>query len=220
MTNLSAQEFENQIKKADAPVLFLNPWAIQNIVYEVITNFYLNNDPKDFGFGFNQRYNSDPTKTTIFVDMAYNWQKSNQDKRPAVFIERGDVDIRQPTMGGTIESDIKESIETRMTVNTMVIKVSVLGTNLGLTESLTEYTKQALISFRQEIQRDFKLRRFRLIKISSPKNIVEPKDHFVVELIIEVIFDEGWAVQGDDLKVKSFGREIYDKVTGRLMSDH
>jgi len=205
-------------KQNKSPFLCLNAWTMQNIVYEIIAGYMAANDPETLGFSFKQKYDPDITKTSIFLDIAYNWQQAKSDKRPAIFIQRGDVNLTTPTIGQTFsDPNIKESEEDRFTLNQMEVKVSVIGTNLGFAEQLAEYVKQPLISFAKEVRRDFNLRRFRLVSLGSPKNIVDPKDHFVIELLLQTAFDEGWTVKGEHLKLKTISKQIFDQVTKRLL---
>lgn len=199
------------------PFLLLTPWTVQNIAYEVITNFFLANTPASLGFAFTQAYDADKNKTTIFVDISSNYTKSVASKRPAVFIGREDVDHRIPTLQGMIETDTQNSSSVQLMMNAMMIKVSCIGTSLGITEELASYTSQALTSFRQQIKADFRLREWKLVKTSAPQLLPEPADHHVVTLLVQTNFDNNYQVQRDDLRIKTIGREIFDGISGKAV---
>lgn len=201
------------------PTLYLNAWSTQNIVYELVINYMLANPPETLGFNFNARYDRDRTKSGILVDIAYNWDSSIANKRPAIFIQRGDWDFKHPTMGQSISfNNIAESEEERMSINLVPVIVKVIATPVGFAEQLAEYVRQAFIYYQKEIQRDFKFRRFRITEVSKPQKYVDATDYFAIMISIEVAFDEGWVIKGDDLKLKTVGRVIFDSVTSKLIS--
>ena len=115
-------------------------------------------------------------------------------------------------MGHTLAVDAMGSDTAKMLMNTLPINIAVLGAPLATAEMLADYTKQAFISFQQEIQRDFSFRRFRVKSVSAPKAYSEAKDYFVVNIGIEVVYDEGWVLRRDDLKLKSIGLAIFDSL--------
>lgn len=206
------QEREHQC--AAAPKLVqMSPWVVQGIVYELITSFFFANPPEGMGYPAKFKYNADKLKSEIFVDVAYNYNASVANKRPSIFISRGDNDIKGVTFGHMVGIDPKESEVARLLINTVPINVAVIASPVMMVELLADYTKQAFISFEMEIQADFNLRRFRLRQVSKPQIYAEAKEYFVVNLTIEVVYDEGWVLRRDDLKLKSVPLAIFDAVT-------
>jgi hypothetical protein len=200
--------------------LEMNAWSVQNIVFELIKNYMLSNSPQDLGFTFTQKHTDDPTTNQIFLDISFNWRKDQQGKRPAIFVERGALSLDYPTFGAQVGGNIKESESERMAIQKMPITVSCLATNLGFTEMLAEYVKQPLLSFRKEIRRDFGFREFALTTVGKPQAIqLEGKDHFYVELGISTAFDDRSMVKGDDLKLKTISKFIFDEVTSKPLKE-
>lgn len=205
---------ELDAKAAVAPFLILNPWTVQNIVYEILTKYFTANPPETAGFTFKERYDADKTKSQIFVDLAYHWDKTIIQERPAIFVQRGQVELKQPTFRGSLgSSNFAESEYAQFAMNNMQVIVKCIGTNVGFTEQLAEYAKQALLYYEQEIQRDFGLSLFRLRTTSPPEIVVESKEHFAIMHNIHVAFAEGWIIKGDDLKLKRVAKTIFDAVT-------
>ena len=101
----------------------------------------------------------------------------------------------------------------RLLISKVPINVAVIASPVAQAELLADYAKQAFISFQQEIQHDFGFRRFRLTEVSKPQIYVEAKEYFVVNLSIEVVYDEGWILRRDDLKLKSAGLAIFDALS-------
>lgn len=203
-----------QEQSEEPSLVQMSPWIVQGIIYELITRFFLGNDPGDLGYPFKQRYDTDKIKSGIFVDIAYNYDASVANKRPSIFISRGDASIKGVTFGHQIaEPNPAESIQQKLLINTVPINVAVIAAPIMMVELLADYTKQAFVSFQHQIQEDFRFRRFRLTGVSKPQIYVEAKEYFVVNLSIEVVYDEGWALKRDDMKLKSIGLTIYESLT-------
>lgn len=201
------------------PVVQMSPWVVQGIIYELVTSFMLRNSPTELGYAMKEKFMVDKTASDIFVDIAYNYDATKANKRPSVFISRGDCDIGGRTMGHTIASAPQDSEVQRLLINTLPINIAVIAAPVGMVEMLADYVKQSFVSFQQEIQSDFRFRRFRLKSVSKPQNFVEAKEYFVVNLSVEVVYDEGWILRRDDLRLKSVGMEIFDSLQPQLRLD-
>lgn len=200
---------------AVAPELVsMSPWVVQGIIYELITRFFSNNPPEAMGYPLRLRYDPDKLKSDIYVDIAYNYNAQAANKRPSIFISRGDCKIGGKTMGHAVPGgNIAASTTTKLLINQVPINVAVIASPVAQAELLADYTKQAFVSFQQEIQADFGFRRFRIVEVSKPQIYVEAKEYFVVNLSIEVVYDEGWTLRRDDLKMKTVGMAIFDALT-------
>lgn len=211
---LNPEHVEVNSNLITSPTLNLNAWSIQNIVYELVTNYMVANPPDTLGFNFAARYSKDSTKSGILVDIAYNWDGAVAGKRPAIFIQRGDWDFKHPTMGQSINlRNMVESEDERFAMNILPIVIKVIASPVGFAEQLAEYVRQPILHYRKEIQRDFNLRQFKLSEVSKPQIYVEAREYFAIMISIEVAFDEGWVIKADDLKLKSVGRVIFDGIT-------
>lgn len=195
------------------PLVQMSPWVVQGVIYELLTKFFMGNTPESLGYPFKLRYDPDKLKSGIFVDIAYNYDASAANKRPSIFVSRGDSTIKGLTFGHQVpQIDVANSEQTKLLIHTVPITVSVIASPIMMVELLADYAKQAFISFQHQIQTDFCFRRFRLIGISKPQIYVEAKEYFVVNLSIEVVYDEGWVLIRDDLKLKSIGLTIYESL--------
>lgn len=211
-----SKEESAQLCEAETPLVPMSPWVVQGIVYELLQGFFLRNPPESLGYPLKLKYDTDKIKSDIFLDIAYNYQASVANKRPSIFISRGDADIKGLTMGHQVGGNVFESERTKLMMNTVPINVAVIASPIMAVELLADYAKQAFISYQQEIQRDFNFRRFRLHSVSKPQIYVEAKEYFIVNLSIEVVYDEGWTIRRDDLKLKSVGLAIYDSLQTQL----
>jgi len=209
---ITKQQREIAERKDDGRKLILSPWSVQNIVYEIIRNHMLTNDPKDCGFTFNQKYAEKKEDSQIDLAIGYNWKPDTASKRPGIFITREDARIGYPTMHSRVNIDSAESEETKLALISLPLKVSIVTTPIGFAEQLAEYVKIPLMSYAQVIQRDFCFQRFRLLSISRPQIYVEAKDNFVIELALQIEYCNAWVVWGDDLKLKTFSATIFDEV--------
>ena len=207
-----------KVTKEVEPKMVINPLTLMEIVYEVITGYmaHPNNDPSEMGYRFTSRYNHDETKSDIHVALSYDWKATTASKVPAIFIQRGTSQLKHPTMGGIVShAGHKDSEDERLVINEVPIIVTVIAKPFGVAEQIADWIKQGLVSYQLEIQRDFRLRRFKVVEVSAPKIYIEGKDEFAIMLSINAVFDEGWILKRDDLKLKAVGTAIFDKVTSK-----
>lgn len=196
-------------EEQDEKKLILTPWVVQNICYEVIKNYMIENPPQKMGYRFKQKYLADDLESDITLDIAFNYKDIIIQKRPAIFVARSDAAYTYPTINQTIKSNSRESEKTKYALLQMPIIVSVIGTNVGFTEQLAEYVSQPLFFMQEVIRNDFCLRQFKLASISGPQLYLESKDHFVVNIVINVAFDMFGVVKGDHLKLKKVAYTVF-----------
>ena len=200
-------------------IITMSPWVVQGIIYELLTRFFLANSMESLGYPYKLTYDTDKLKSGIYVDIAYNYNASAANKRPSVFISRGDCTIGGKTMGHQVPGgSFSESTAAQLLINQVPINIAVISAPIAQAEMLADYVKQAFISHQQTIQSDFGFRRFRLSEVSKPQIYVEAKEYFVVNLSIEVVYDEGWILRRDDLKMKTVGMAIFDALTETRMN--
>jgi hypothetical protein len=214
----SPESLNRKLSKPIEPSMRINAFTIQEIVYEVITGFMASpdNDPAEMGYKFTSRYHPDETKSDIHIALAYDWKAVTASKIPAVYIQRGDMETKHPTIRQTTSyAGIKESEEERTVINIVPIQVVVIAKPFAVAEQIADWIRVGLVSFQPEIQGDFNLRRFRVESMSAPKIYVEGENSFVIMLNINAVFDEGWILKRDDLKLKAVGSVIFDKLTSR-----
>lgn len=213
MSDILAIE-QTQSEDQKPGIVTMSPWVVQGVIYELITKFFLSNPAEAMGYPLKLKYDPDKLKSDIYVDIAYNYNAQAANKRPSIFISRGNCSIGGKTMGHQVPGgNVSESTMARLLINQVPINVAVIASPVAQAELLADYAKQAFISFQQEIQSDFGFRRFRLTEVSKPQIYVEAKEYFVVNLSIEVVYDEGWILRRDDLKMKTVGMAIFDALT-------
>jgi hypothetical protein len=199
--------------------MFLNAYTVTRIVYEVIKLYFINNNPNECGVRLDQTYDPDYKKSQILLDISYNWKTKDMSKVPAVFIMRGDVSIKNPTLGQLLDVNIKQGAETRFCWNSLMVNVMCVAAEpLAVVENLAEFVKQPLLYYRKEIQQDFHIRQFKLIGIDPPKLLQEGKNNFFVNLNLSITFDEGWTIKRDSLKIGGIGVALFDMMMNPLQT--
>jgi hypothetical protein len=189
--------------------LVLTPWTVQNICYEMAANYMLANDPRAQGFVFSQRYHRDPKKSEVFLDLAYNYKDDVVQKRPAVFVSRGEAKYNYPTFNQQIGGDSRNSEKAKLSILEMPIVVTVVGTNVGFAEQFAQYLSRVYLDHAEEIRRDFFLRKFRLESMTTPTLYLESKEHYAVSLNLYTAFDMGFTITGDHLKLKTVSFTVF-----------
>ena len=183
----------------------LNAYVVTRIVFEVIRKYLMDNpDPKKCGVMLSQRYNSDPTKSDILLDIGYNWRTQELSKVPAIFVQRGDLTFKTPTIGQEYNSNVMNLSETRFAFASLPITVSCVAAEpIAVVENLAELVKQPLLYFRREVQNDFGIRQFKLLEVGRPKLVTEGKNNFVVDLSLMVVYDDAYVIRQNSLKIGS-----------------
>ena len=206
-------------ENTNEPVLYLTPFVVTRIVYELIKTFMVNNSPEKCGIQLAQTFDPDPTKSSIFLDMSYNWKADKASKVPAIYVQRGQVQLKSPTMGQVIKVSEFSGAEHRKVISTMPIIVSCVAAEpLAVVENLAEYVKQPLLYFRKEVEIDFGIRRLMLDSITPPKLVMEGKNNFYVDLEITAVFDDDYRITKDSMKIRRIGVELFDQLAHPLQS--
>lgn len=189
----------------------LDPWVTQRIVFEILETHLLRNDPEDLGYGFTQKYNLDPTKSSIFIDISHNWKASEPQKRPAVFVYRGDADYSDSRiLGQKGFVDVAESTEGYANKVRMTISVNCIAEGIGFAEEFANYIKYPFLYFSKNIKCEYGFTNFRLQNISAPEQFdVDAKDTFSIKLTILTEFYDKWAIQQEALKLKTVNTAVY-----------
>jgi hypothetical protein len=203
------------IEERDERVLVLTPWTVQNICYEVIKNYMIANTPQSLGYRFTQVYDPDELVTGISLQIAYHYKDDVIQKRPGIYVSRGEAAFGFPTLNQMVGINVKESEKTKNSIIRLPLNIAVVGTNVGFAEQLAEYIFKIFLYHQENIRNDFCFRQFKLVNLGQPTLYLESKDHFVVNVLLEAAFDMGTVVKGDDLKLKTV---TYSVFTGCLES--
>lgn len=193
----------------DERVLVLTPWTVQNICYEIIKNYMVANPPQAQGYKFSQKYDIDDFKSDIFLDIAFNFKDAVVQKRPGIFVSRGPAEFRFPTLNQMIASNPKESEKTKYAMVNMPLVINIVATNVGFTEQLAEYIFKIFLHYQEVIRNDFCIRQFALQQLAPPQLYLESKDHFLVTINANSVFDMGAVIKGDHLKLKTIQYKIF-----------
>lgn len=193
----------------DSREMVLTPWTVQNICYEVLKNYMTENPPQKEGYRFSQTYDPDELKTGISLQIAYHYKDLVIQKRPGIYVSRGDVAFRMPTINQVTALNPKDSEKMRFTMLEMPINLAVVATNVGFAEQLAEYVFKIFFRYQEVIKDDFCLRQFKLVSLSAPELYLESKDHFVINVQLSALFDMGATIKRDDLRLKTVAYTVF-----------
>ncbi len=209
---MSAFERQDNDQQARIRRVVLNPWSVQNIIYELIKLNLLHNNPLDDGFVIPEKYSVDEDKSKIYLGIAYDWKSNKSSKRPAVFIQRGDAVAQTVPIRGVIAHNLQEGVSTKLAITSMQVLVKVIHTDVGAAEQLATWLRNSLLTYQIEIQEDFCLRQLRVQALTPPRVYEEAKENFEVTIVINVVFDENNRVQRDALRLKTVSAALFDAV--------
>lgn len=188
----------------------LSPFRVVNIIYEILEEHLITNDPATLGYSFTQRYHPDPKQSTITLAVNYNWKADSAGKRPAVYLSRGDaITNTSLTLGQTMSSDVKTSTEDRIGLVSMPISISALANGLGFAEEFADYIKYPFMYYAKEISDEYCFKKFRLMRVSKPElYTTDAKDCFLIELSVLTEFYDIHSITGDYLPFKTMQTEV------------
>jgi hypothetical protein len=193
----------------DSRVMVLTPWTVQNICFEILKNYMMENSPQSDGYKFSQKYDEDDYTSGISLEIAYHYKDDIIQKRPGLYVSRGPVEFKFPTINQLIGAVPQESEKMRYAMISMPINISVVATNVGFVEQLAEYVFNIFLRYQEVIKRDFCIRQFKLVSMDAPRIYLESKDHFMVNILLLAVFDMGAVIKGDDLKLKKISYTIF-----------
>lgn len=206
---LYVSPYNRELEEQDSRVMVLTPWTVQNICFEILKNYMLENSPQDDGYKFSQKYEEDDYTSGISLEIAYHYKDDVIQKRPGLYVSRGPVEFKFPTMNQLIGSVPAESEKMRYAMIHMPINISVVATNVGFVEQLAEYVFSIFLRYQEVIKRDFCIRQFKLVSMDPPRIYLESKDHFMVNVQLYAVFDMGAVIKGDDLKLKKISYTVF-----------
>jgi len=201
--------YQREQEEKDERVMVLTPWTVQNICYEILKNYMLENPPQAQGYKFSQRYEEDDKISGIGLEIAYHYKDSVIQKRPGLYVSRGPTDFTYPSINQQVGANNAESEKQRFGMLTMPINIAVVATNVGFVEQLAEYIFKIFFRYQEVIRRDFCIRQFKLVNVSEPKLYLESKDHFFVNVALLSVFDMGAVIKGDHLKIKTISHTVF-----------
>jgi hypothetical protein len=194
----------------------LTPFKAQEVVYEILENHLITNDPAALGFGFHERYDTVQERSQIFLGISNDFKAKTTNKRPAVYVIRGDASIQSSqTIGQTVGSNVADSLDFQNNKIVMPISVVCIATNVGFTESFADYIRYPFMYFSMQIEKEYCFHKFRLVNISSPKAFtVDAQASFSIELRIDTEFNDTWTIRKDDLKLRSVVTTVFTDDSG------
>jgi len=207
--------YVRELEERDARIMVLTPWTVQNICYEILKNYMTVNTPQQEGYRFSQKYSPDNLDTEISLDISYHYNDSTIQKRPGIFVSRGETFFKFPTLKQLIGANPAESEKMRFSLVEMPLSISVVATNIGFVEQLAEYVFKIFLRYQEVIKKDFCLREFKLVSLTQPALYLESKDHFLVNVNIASSFDMGNIIKGDDLKLKTLSYTVFTNCAER-----
>ena len=206
-------------EELNTKLMVLTPWTVQNICYEVIKNYMTVNPPQKEGYRFTQTYDPDDLKTGVSLEIAYHYKDAVIQKRPGIYVSRGDTVFKFPTINQVTALNPKDSQKTRFAMLEMPINLAVVATNVGFAEQLAEYVFKIFLRYQEVIKDDFCIRQLKLATISAPELYLESKDHFVINIQLLVTFDMGATITRDDLRLKTVAYAVYTNCVERPLLD-
>jgi hypothetical protein len=202
----------------------LTPFKAQAVVFDILKNHLITNQPADLGYPFEETYSPDETKSKIFIDLSNNWNPRTPHKRPAVFVYRGTAEYGKSgtnTIGhNRIGANVAESEESFARICSLPIMLNCIQGPVGAAETFADYIKYPFLYFSKRIMEEYCFIKFKLSSISTPEHyLVDGKDVFSVKLNIDTEFFDTWQLKGDHLKLKSVHNSVYTELNEKPLEN-
>ena len=114
------------------------------------------------------KYDPNDLTTGIGLEIAYHYKDNVIQRRPSVYVSRGETNFKFPTINQQIGGNAQESEKYRYAMLEMPINLAVVATNVGFAEQLAEYVFKIFLRYQEVIKNDFCIRQFKLVSLSQP----------------------------------------------------
>lgn len=179
------------------------PWLVQKYIFEILENHMLTNSPTELGFAFNQRYTKDPNTSDISIELAHDFKAAAPQKRPGIFVTRGEAAYKHPTMKQSLAVDAQEGVISRASFTTLAINVTVIAPELGFAEEFANYVFYPFLHFCPDLTKEYGFHSIRVSRYGSPEHYAQDApESFSIALTLDVEFYSTWAIRVDALKLK------------------
>jgi len=137
--------------------------VLYGMFVELVREFYRFNSPYVMGAPA-VRWDPDPQKTGIWIDSELNWNPSNPEFLPAVYVKLGGVQYGSPFGEGAPPIDsgmiLKDAVYQRIRSGRTQVSFVHVGGNAGESCALCDNTRYFLSDFSMPIRRDFVFTKF------------------------------------------------------------
>ena len=154
---------------------------------------------------------------TLFIDYDYNYDASNLDKRPAIFVGTSDYEFRKVAV-----DNLRNRSEDRATDDYgMIASTNVIVRHIGKTpdESLAmgDLTCQFFMGMRKLLQERLKVHAFDITRLMTSKPFEEASQkadqQFIVDLIMQLQYNSIWLVTREGHRLKTVSIRIVSEYT-------
>lgn len=196
----------------------LTPLTIRRI-FILLTRLHYS-DPDHFG---NMRpklekfvWNSDPKLRGIHIDFDYNYDPSNVDLRPAVFIGTSDIDFRKMVVNNQHSQTDDRSGETYVKEGGTNIILRHIGKTPDESWALGDLTAQFYMGITKMLQERLKVSSFEVVKLMASKpferKAQEADAQFIVDLIMNLQYNAAWLTtrEGHRIKTVTYAQSLAD----------
>ena len=152
-------------------------------------------------------WSRDDRLRTLFIDFDYNYDPSNLDKRPAIFVGTSDLSYRKVAI-----DHLRTRSEDRATDDyVMVASTNIIIRHIGKTPdeswAMGDLTGQFFLGMRKMLQERLKVHAFDIAQLMASKPFEAPSQkadqQFIVDLIMNLQFNAVWLSTREGHRLKT-----------------
>jgi hypothetical protein len=153
-------------------------------------------------------------KDHVFVESSYEWDSENTDRRPAIIVDIGDLEVTDsPAKGigadsGMVGFDLQEGMEFREDLIIGSVVWAHIGVSRGQVLVYGSCTYDLLAGFSSVIRRDFCLEKFNVRGILKPRLRKEQPRTFECLVQASFQFKEDYSLKRESPKLKQIRLEF------------
>lgn len=163
-------------------------------------------------------------KDHVYIDSSYDWDSENTDRRPAIVVDIGDLNISDsPARGmganaGMLGFDLQEGLEFREDLAVGSVVWAHIGASKQQTLAYACTTYDLVAGFASIIRRDFCLEKFNIRAILKPRLRKEAPRTFECLVQASFQFREDYSLKRESPKLKQIRLEFEDGTVDQIGS--
>lgn len=165
-------------------------------------------------------------KDHVFIESSYEWDSENTDRRPAIIVDIGDLEVAESAArgigadAGMVGFDMQEGMEFREDLVMGSVVWAHIGVSRGQVLVYGSCTYELLAGFSSVIRRDFCLEKFNVRGILKPRLRKEQPRTFECLVQASFQFKEDYSLKRESPKLKQIRLEFENDAltqTGNLV---
>ena len=134
----------------------------------------------------------DSDSTGILIKMVADWQPTTEELRPAILINRGQIDVERLTIGNQVGQDWVTGVASYISNLVGSHTIFAIARTADEADIIAVEVAKVLLVASPIIQKEVNLTRLQLMSVGEASRLEESKDHYAVAISIAYIVTESY----------------------------